>query len=135
MLPKRLEEYDKYAAESGEYMSLKREYIRLSLRFWLSAKNNYEACGNSKFIPILYFYSKDCNDCITQGEKFDEFNALMKKGNWTVLVFPIDGDFQEDTISLLKRFYNITKYPAVVINRKIREGQVLSSNDMLTLLR
>src|SRR3989338_3027683 len=69
-LPARLESYDREGEKSAEYDTLKREYIRLSLRIWLIAKQNYEHCS-SDLVPILYFYDSTCKTCIRQGEIFD----------------------------------------------------------------
>jgi hypothetical protein len=132
-LPNRLEEYEKNNALSSDYISLKREYIRFSLRFWLMATKNNNECSDRSFVPILYFYSKDCTDCILQGTQFDEFGQTMKIQNRTVIVFPVDANFDEDTVYLLRTYYNITELPASVVNGKLIQGRVLSAGELNAL--
>lgn len=133
ILPSRLEEYDKIEQPSDDYIALKREYIRLSLRFWIIAKDNYEHCNNQDIIPVLYFYSKACDKCIDQGKEFDKFNMAMSKKDKRVVVFPIDSDFEDDTVFLLKEYYNITKFPATLVNNELIQGQVITSVSLRTL--
>jgi hypothetical protein len=135
ILPTRLEEYDKKTKLSDEYISLKREYIRLSLRFWLISTKNYNECNNHDFIPILYFYTKDCENCLEQGEEFDRFNQEMSEENKTVIIFPIDADFKEDTVFLLKQYYEIDSYPATVVDNRLIQDRVLTSKDLKLILK
>ncbi len=135
VLPARLEEYDKKTKLTDEYISLKREYIRLSLRFWLMSTKNYNECYNQEFIPLLYFYSKDCKNCLDQGKEFDKFNKEMKNINRTVIVFPIDADFEEDTVFMLKQYYNIKTYPATVVDGRLIQDKILSSEDLKFILK
>lgn len=129
-LPARLEEYEKEAIITDDYLALKREYIRLSLRVWLVASNNYLECGNQEFVPLLYFYNKDCSDCLAQGEEFDIFNRRMKGLNKTVIVFPIDSEFEDDLVFLMKEYYAITDYPATIIINEPYQGRVIDAVEL-----
>jgi hypothetical protein len=131
ILPKRLEEYEKYNKITDEYVGLKREYFRLSLRIWLTAMNNYRKCNTTSFIPVLYFYSKDCETCIEQGKVLDKFNKEGIYAKKNIFVFPIDGYFEDDTIYLLEQYYNITKFPAVIVNDKVLQGGIIQAEDIL----
>lgn len=135
VLPTRLEEYDKRTKQTDEYTSLKREYIRLSLRFWLMSTKNYEECNNHNFIPLLYFYTAECDDCLIQGKEFDRFNQEMAEENKTVILFPIDADFKEDTVFLLKQYYEIDSYPATVVDSRLIQDRILSSEDLKLILK
>lgn len=132
-LPPRLETYDRSRKITPEYITLKREYVRLSLRIWLIAKKNNEEC-DSNLVPVLYFYSGDCQTCVKQGEIFDELNVKMKKINKSLVVFPIDKNFEDDSVYLLKKYYNITHVPTVVIGNKVITGKVISSDKMIDVI-
>lgn len=132
VLPERLEEYDKIQTPSSEYIALKREYIRLSLRVWLTARKNYYQCNSTEFLPILYFYSKDCDLCVQQGREFDRFKDNLV--NQTSIIFPIDLDFEDDTVFLLKTYYNITKVPAIIIDNKLAQGQIVSEDAIKSMI-
>jgi len=130
ILPLRLEEYDKQTQASPEYIAIKREYIRLSLRFWVVSNMNYQECKNKNFIPILYFYTKDCEKCLEQGIEFDRFSQDMKSYNRTAIIFPIDANFEDDTVFLLKQYYNISFYPFIITNNLIKQGEIISSKNL-----
>jgi hypothetical protein len=133
-LPSRLEAYERSTTEyPDEYNSLKREYTRLSLRIWLTTQNSINRCNTSDFIPILYFYSRDCEECVEQGEIFDEFKEAMLKRNKRVIVFPIDLLFEDDTVYLLKQYYEIESAPTIVINNKAFRNMVLDKSTLITL--
>ena len=132
-LPARLEAYDKTGKITEEYITLKREYIRLSLRMWLLTKKNYEKC-NSDLIPILYFYDKDCQTCTRQGEIFDELKIEMENINKSLVVFHIDQNFEDDNVYLLKEYYNITSVPSVITENKIISGEIISLNKLIEII-
>jgi thiol-disulfide isomerase/thioredoxin len=128
-LPSRLEAYEKDRQKfTDEYLSLKREYIRLSLRFWLIAMNNYQQCNSTEFVPILYFYSNECEDCVKQGENFDLLKENEK--NHTIVVFPIDVDFEDDSVYLLKQYYNITSVPTTIVREDVYKGKLVSPEEL-----
>lgn len=134
-LPARLESYEQTHTPTDEYTALKREYIRFSLRYWLIARQDYEFCSNTKVVPLLYFYSKDCTNCVRQGEQFDLFTKDMQGYNKTVIVFPVDGDFPDDTTYLLKVYYNITAYPAIVWLDRPVQGRVFSGDEIKAMVQ
>ncbi len=133
VLPKRIEKYDKKTKLSNEYLSLKKEYTRLMLKLWVLTSENYYDCKNKNFIPILYFYTANCSNCLKQGEEFDKFKKNVK--NQTVIVFPIDANFKDDGVYLLKQYYNLSKYPATIINNKVYQEQILTSKDLMFLFK
>ena len=40
-------------------------------------------------------------------------------------VFPVDIEFEDDTVYLLKQYYNITEVPAVIFKNKVFQGKVV----------
>ena len=130
-LPARLEEYEKSNKVNDEYIALKREYIRLSLRIWLTAWSNYKACDSTNFVPLLYFYSKDCKTCVKQGEVLDIFRENMLKRDKRIIGFPVDESFEDDTVYLLKQYYNITSVPAIVIVDKVMQSDIIQLPELM----
>ncbi len=134
-LPSRLEAYEKDNSESEEYITLKREYIRLSLRIWLIAWDHYKKCDDPAFVPILYFYSKDCETCVEQGEILDSFKEQLELRNKSVVVFSIDESFEDDTVYLLKQYYGLTKFPAVILNNKIFQQDIIPLETLIESIK
>lgn len=125
-LPARLESYEKNAEVSEEYDSLKREYVRLTLRIWLIANHNLRKCKGASFTPVLSFYTKECDTCVAQGEILDHFKEQMNLKNKTVVIFPIDLEFPDDTVYLLAQYYNITTAPTIVVNEKVLHDTIVT---------
>ncbi len=116
-LPKRLEEYEKTNPITPEYAQLKRDYTFVVLRSWLISLSIKEKC-NKEIIPTLYFYSKDCNNCIEQGKILDQLKNQTKQFS----VFIIDFNSDEPVVKAIKDVYNITQVPSFVINNIAFQG-------------
>lgn len=129
-LPYRIEEYERYNELSEEYQVLKQQYAHVSIRTWILARNQYENC-NANVVHGLYFYSKDCEECIKQGEELDKFNEKLGKEGIEVVMFPIDFFLDEPVITNLKTYYKITKTPAIIVNDKVFQGRLFKADELL----
>ncbi len=98
---------------------LKRDYSRMLVSYWLLAEKMKEACG-SDISTVLYMFSiEGCYDCENQGFVLTYLKDIYKD---KLLIFAIDGEFDDSSIRALRTFYNVTTYPALVINGKLYEG-------------
>lgn len=134
ILPQRLEEYESNNEETEEYLALKKEYTKASIRAWITTKNNYNKC-NTRIVPILYFYSKDCAICVRQGEELDELRQLLNEAGKDILVFTVDYNYDEPALNLIKTYYNITSVPAIVVNEKVLQGDIVYGGKILLQLK
>lgn len=107
-LPERLEDYEIKHEVDDEYFSIKREYFRFSLRFWLLNTNFKEKCEIEHNKGVLYFYTNDCPECLNSVQLIEDLNDPE------ILILPIQSDFEDDTIYLLKEFYNISIHPTFI---------------------
>lgn len=118
----RIEDFDENAKiNKEEFDLLKREYLLAQLRYWLLAMRTKNLCDQD-IISLLYFFSDDkiCPDCNSQSFVL---TYLKKRFKERLLIFSFDESFEEEPmISLLKHVYNITSYPALVIEGKLHEG-------------
>jgi len=118
----RLEEYTQEARINQEdFEILRREYVQAQLRYWLLAQKINSRC-DLDIVSILYFFSteKDCPDCDEQAFILTYLKNLFGEN---LLIFAIDSNYEtEPLIPLLKRSYNITTYPTLVIDDEIYEG-------------
>lgn len=131
-LPYRIEESEK--KQSGaEYNSLKREYSFLALKAWVMATQDYNYCGGGK-IPVLYFYSDDCDECVLQGEYLDKLKSDASAGGKEVIAFAIDAGLNESSVDILKKYYNITKTPAIIINNKALYGRAYNEKEIKQII-
>ncbi len=114
----RLENFDREATlNKNEFDILKNEYILAQIRYWMLAQRTKKLCGND-IVSILYFYSdqEECPDCDKQAFIL---TYLKKKFKDKLLIFSFDSKFeQEPMILLLKKTYNVTVFPTIVIEGK-----------------
>jgi glutaredoxin len=117
-LPQKLEVYESENPPDQDYEQLKKDYMELSLKAWLLSLSVRDKCG-SDVLPVLYFYSRDCGDCIEQGEILD---AARQSGG--VLVYTIDLNLDSEAVSIVKEAYDIQTTPALIIGEDSYQGLV-----------
>jgi hypothetical protein len=127
-LPEKLEVYEKYNPPDESYESLKREYMVVSLKAWLLSLSVREKCGEG-MLPILYFYSRDCETCIDQGYILDNIRSSTQTP-----VYTLDLNLESDAISMLREAYGISRAPALVIGENSYQGLV-TYEELLGLLK
>lgn len=127
VLPDRLEEYERGRVLSDEYVSLKERYIIASLRTWIIARRNHHVCGNEP-VPLLYFYSRTCDDCLEQGRQLDGARDAFAAMGRDLIIFTIDADADVPAIELIKDYYGVTSVPALIVGESVRQGSVLRAN-------
>ena len=124
----RIENYikDSKTSKNG-YTDIKREYTLAQLRYWLFVKKYRDICEGD-FVSILYFYSNsdECTECRTQGTILTYLKDLLKD---KVLIFSFDADFEDKPmIKTLKRVYNITEVPVMVVEDTKLKGLIEFDN-------
>ena len=114
----RLENFDREATlNKNELDLLKNEYLLAQIRYWLLAERTRDVCG-ADIVNVLYFFSdeKECHDCERQAFVL---TYLKKKFKDKLLIFSFDSKFEsEPLIPLLKKTYNVSMYPTIVIEGK-----------------
>ena len=122
---------EQYAQESqineATFTQLRRQYALEQIRYWLFSGQTGEACG-SDFVRLLYVYSNDqkCPDC--EQQQF-VLGYLKKKFGQKLLIFSLDETLEEPMIAILKKQYNITEFPTLIVEDKKITG--LASKDNL----
>jgi hypothetical protein len=133
-MPFRIEEYELNNNNlSEEYIGLKKQVTPLLLRTWIVTRNKYENC-NTDFIPILYFFSKDCEVCVAQGERLDDLRSISVEDGKRLIVFTVDINSEEPMISYLKQYYKINSTPAMIINDQVFQGRIFYPDEIISSL-
>lgn len=111
-------DYEKKALFNEEEFKLQlQDYFLTEIQFYFLAKDIDKKCPQDN-VKILYFYDENRDE--TQG---DILVYLKKKFDNKVLIFSLDSGFtQEPMIRTLLTNYNITEFPALVIEEKVFEG-------------
>jgi len=126
----RVSDYGKDSKINDESFDLlKRQYTIEQVNYWLLSKKAQEAC-KTDFVRLIFFYStpKDCPDCEDQATALNYIKALF---NEKTLIFVIDADFiQEPIVDIMKKQYNVTKFPTVVVEDQVFD-EFLSKDDLM----
>ncbi|MBI2665574.1 hypothetical protein HYX12_03070 [Candidatus Woesearchaeota archaeon] len=110
--------YEKKAVLNPNEFNLQlQDYFLTEIQFLLLSQEIDRQCQQDS-VKIIYFY--DENELDTQGDILDYLKKLFKE---RVLVFSFNSKFNvEPMISTLLTSYNITAFPAVVVDRKVFQG-------------
>ncbi len=92
---------------------LRKRYQILSLKYLLVLDRFGNCVGNRSVIIYFYDNGKSCKKCEDQGIILTH---LKKKYGDGVLIFSFDHSMGLSSVSLLEKKYNVTSFPAVVVN-------------------
>lgn len=104
----------------GQYGELKKEYSRLLVSYWLLAEKFKANCA-SEATTVLYFFSAECERCDDQGFVL---TYLKSKYGDRLLVFALDADTGEASVKALMDYYEIERFPSLVVNGALTDGFV-----------
>lgn len=108
-------------------IDLKKYYSLLEIRQWLFHQKVNLECKDKKDL-ILYFYSNKkgtCDDCEEQGFIL----SYLRKKYSNILIYSFDFDLESHALDSLKKQYEITTIPTLIINENKYEG-FLSTADI-----
>ena len=113
-----LTQLERSGNEPEKVSSLTDEYYLLSVRAWILNSYVNERCHQGRAV-VLFFYSVPCQECERQGEVFDQ---LKKEGFEDIRVFVLNFNSDQHIVQVLRKTYNITSVPAIVIGNDVYNG-------------
>jgi hypothetical protein len=115
-----LERYENVNELSKEILLEKKRYVLLKNELWLNSILLKRKCNNT-FHTVVYIYSQR-TDTGKEAEQAAIANTLGKikeeYGNQIILI-PLAGDLDLDSVTMQMRNYNVTYLPSVIIDEKI----------------
>ncbi len=110
---------------SKDYISLKKDYMRVLIKNWITLEQIKKICP-SDYNIVLYFYHnvEECPGCMQQGTILSYYKNLMDE---QLMIFSLDSSLNMSIIKALEINYDINKYPSLVINGVVYEEMVNSS--------
>ena len=113
-----------------------KRYDLLRTLFWINSIRIKQKCG-SDYHNLVYFY-KFNNPSIEQGSKQRFFSNLLieikDEYGSKVMLIPIAGDNDLPSINLLLDKYNITEFPTILIDEKIKITDLKTKEDIFKYL-
>ncbi len=125
---------ENYAQDSkindGSFALLKREYTIEQIKYWLLSEQADKACDQD-VVRVLYFYGteSECPDCAEQAFVLNYMKSLFGQ---RLLIYALDANLEsEPMIGVLKKQFNVTSYPGIVVERSPSSNGFLSKDDLL----
>jgi len=104
------------------FYNLKKDYTLILVRYWTYLEEMKKSCNRTDVVTILYFYSNtNCQNCQGQGVVLTNLKQTYPQN---IMVFALDYDIDLNIISLLKKNYNVSSVPSLVINGKVYGGLI-----------
>jgi len=110
-----------------EVVNLREYYSLLEIKQYLFMKDIKEECNRDYYL-ILYFY-EECDMCQDQGFLLKYFKDKYDN----VFVYSFDFYSSNEAVQNIKKMYNVTKVPSVVINGKTY-NEFISKEEMEKIL-
>jgi len=121
---------EKTLFKKRDFDYLKRKYFLLELKFY-SLLKELKDCDD-RYVPIIFFYKKDDDLSTRQGYILDEISEYFKTD---VIVFSFDTDYEDEPLLIfLKKKYNISKSPTIIIDNQIKIERIIYSAELKQIL-
>jgi len=133
---KLLEDYDASSQLTGTLEVLHRRYDLLRVVLWNQAIDLREKCGADFHTMVYVFQYKDpdIGTRSNQGVFSKVLQDLKGKYGKDILLIPIAGDLDLESVQLIKDSYGIESYPVVILNEKEVIDDLTSLNNIESLL-
>jgi hypothetical protein len=115
-----LEKYESAGKISKEMELVHKRYDILRTFLWINNMKTFETCPN-KYSTVVYLYEYSSDD-LTQKAKQNVWSKILydlkQKEGENILLIPIAADNGLTSLDSLINKFNVTDYPAVIINEK-----------------
>lgn len=101
----------------GASPELKADYMFLELRDYLLIKRFDNKCDRNSKAVLYFLSSSNCSRCLAQGGELTKTKSATG-----VRVYSFDVDINSTLVRALINKYNVTQYPALVINERLYSG-------------
>jgi hypothetical protein len=118
-----LEKYEESSRLTDGLKIQHKKYDLLRVVLWMNALKFKETCKQENTSIIVYFYEylSESQDKKSMQEVFSrKLGSVKDDFGEKVLLIPIAGNINSNSINYLKTFYNITYLPSILINEKIK---------------
>lgn len=132
-----LEQYDDSSQLSKSLILQHKKYDLLRAELWVNSVKLKEKCSEN-FSTLVYFYEYKTESLEVKSRQEIFSNKLSElkdsKGSSLILI-PIAGNMEINSIEYLKATYNITSYPSILIDEKIKINSIEGLNKIESYLK
>jgi hypothetical protein len=113
-----LERYDSVSKFTSDLKTLHKRYDLLRTMVWLEGIKIKSRCPN-EFHTVIYLYEYDTQDLTVRAEQSAISRVLMElknKHGTDVLLLPIAGNTNLESMNTIKNHYKIKKLPVIIVD-------------------
>ncbi|MBN2014698.1 MAG: hypothetical protein JW778_05915 [Candidatus Altiarchaeota archaeon] len=124
----RIDEYEKVNKLAPSLIIDKRRYVLLKLQFWFNCIELKRNC-NASYSNVVYFYSH-YNTSMEENVHSAVLMDLKEKCGRGMMLIPLPIDLDIATIDIIKKQYNITVTPTILIDERVKLEGLQSKTDL-----
>jgi hypothetical protein len=117
---KRLEDYEKIAKFAPSLLLERKRYALQQMMFWINSLQLKDKCGSDYDVLLhLWLYNVEGNAALDNEQKLQSVVLLDLKDRCGpgLMLSNAPADLDITSVSMVVNAYNITKFPAVIINK------------------
>ncbi len=131
-----LGQYEESEKLTDSLKTLHTKYDVLRTYLWINSINIKKVCPSSNFSTIVYLYKHDEQDLTKKAEQnvWSKLLLEIKNENKNMFLIPIAQDSNLISLASLTERYNLTNFPAVIINENRIFYEIPEKGEILALI-
>ncbi len=132
-----IQKYEEANRISGDIIFQHKRFDLLRTLFWMNSIKIKQNC-NSDYHNVVYFYKYN-DPSIEQESKQKFFSNLLEQvkqnGGDKVMLIPIAGDNDIPSINILIDKFEITEFPTILIDEKVKLTEIKNASELENLIK
>ncbi len=131
-----LDQYNQPGQITNDLQYLHTKYDALRTYLWINSINIKKECNQSNFSTVVYLYYNNETDLTKKAEQnvWSKLLLDIKNENPDIALIPIAMDSNLTSLDTLTAKFNITSYPAVIVNEKAVFYSIPKKSEIASLI-
>lgn len=125
----RIEKYEEVNKFEPSIVLEKKRYALLQFQFWMNSISLKKKC-NADYSTLVHLYSSNESVALDQKLQSVVLLDLKNKCGRSLMLIPMPSDLNIIAIDLIKKNYNITTMPAIIINETVSLQGLQTSDEL-----
>jgi len=131
----KLEKYEEANKLTDELIQSKKRYILFKTQFWINSMNLKDRC-DADYVNLIYFYKQEPSMTLKaeQNVMGAVLGEIKEEYGSELMLIPLITDFDISAINIAIKQYNITEFPAILINEEIKMEGMQSKEKIIEMI-
>lgn len=131
-----IDRYEQVNQISPDVLTQKKIYVLLKTQLWLNSIKLKKQCNNSLHTVVyVYLQNPDLTKEAEQSAISKTLKEVKDQLNNTIILIPIAGDLQLESVDMQLRTYNVSSLPSIIIDEKTVLEGFHNKQEILDLLK